>query len=59
MRLEPWGVGPFLVALTGWGQDDDRQHAKDAGFDQHLTKPVASKEIDGLIAAALKSGRAH
>jgi signal transduction histidine kinase len=29
-----------LIALTGWGQDDDRRRSKDAGFDHHLTKPV-------------------
>jgi len=52
LRREPWGSGPFLVALTGWGQDDDRRRAREAGFDRHLTKPVASDDVDGLIAAA-------
>jgi two-component system, sensor histidine kinase len=52
LRREPWGSGPFLVALTGWGQDDDRRQAREAGFDRHMTKPVDSEELDGLIAAA-------
>jgi CheY-like chemotaxis protein len=34
------------VAITGWGQEDDRQRARDAGFDHHFTKPV---DIDGLM----------
>lgn len=38
-----------IVALTGWGQDNDRQRAADAGFDAHLTKPVA---LEKLAAAA-------
>ena len=30
----------MLVALTGWGQDEDRRRSKDAGFDAHMVKPV-------------------
>jgi CheY-like chemotaxis protein len=40
IRREPWAAGTCLVAITGWGQDEDRRKALDAGFDQHLTKPV-------------------
>ncbi|MDB5309415.1 MAG: luxQ 1 [Gemmataceae bacterium] len=40
IRAEPWGAGPFLVALTGWGTGDDRRRTHDAGFDRHLVKPV-------------------
>jgi CheY-like chemotaxis protein len=29
-----------IVALTGWGQDQDRRHAEDAGFDRHVVKPI-------------------
>jgi PAS domain S-box-containing protein len=45
MRAEPWGIAPFLVALTGWGTDDDRRRTRDAGFDRHLVKPV---DLGGL-----------
>ena len=31
---------PVLVALTGWGQDEDRRRSEEAGFDAHLVKPV-------------------
>jgi len=30
----------FIVAITGWGQEEDRQRAREAGFDHHFTKPV-------------------
>jgi CheY-like chemotaxis protein len=34
------GPGVLIVAITGWGQDEDRQRAREAGFDHHFTKPV-------------------
>jgi len=34
------GPGVLIVAITGWGQEEDRQRAHDAGFDRHFTKPV-------------------
>ena len=40
MRTTPGGTELVLVALTGWGQADDKKRAMDAGFDEHLTKPV-------------------
>ncbi len=50
IRAEPWGRGPFLVALTGWGTDDDRQRTHDAGFDRHLVKPVDVDALARMIA---------
>ena len=41
----------FLVAITGWGQEEDRQRAMSAGFDAHLTKPADPVEIARLLAA--------
>jgi CheY-like chemotaxis protein len=41
----------LLVALTGWGQDVDRQRARDAGFDHHLTKPVDPAVLVRLLGA--------
>ncbi len=38
-----------LVALTGWGQDEDRQRTREAGFDQHLVKPVDLKRAAGAV----------
>ncbi|TFZ02286.1 response regulator [Ramlibacter henchirensis] len=40
---------PLLVAVTGWGQQSDQQAAKAAGFDAHLTKPVAPEELMALL----------
>jgi len=40
IRATAWGRTLVLVALTGWGQADDKKRAVDAGFDEHLTKPV-------------------
>jgi len=39
-----------LVALTGWGQDEDRRRSREAGFDHHLTKPPEPDVLDQLIA---------
>jgi CheY-like chemotaxis protein len=53
MRAEPGWRRPALVALTGYGQDSDRARASEAGFDEHLVKPVASTELTELIARYL------
>jgi DNA-binding response OmpR family regulator len=34
------GAAVFIIAITGWGQEEDRQRAREAGFDHHFTKPV-------------------
>jgi PAS domain S-box-containing protein len=40
MRATDWGRRAMIVALTGWGQDQDRRHAEGAGFDRHVVKPI-------------------
>ena len=50
LRQEPWATDLQLIALTGWGQDDDRRCALDAGFDHHLTKPIDPDQLGSLIA---------
>jgi len=50
IRAMPWGGKPFLVALTGWGSDGDRERTTAAGFDRHLVKPVDPDELVKLIA---------
>jgi PAS domain S-box-containing protein len=49
LRQEPWGAGITLIALTGWGQESDRQKAIDAGFDRHLTKPIDPDALESLM----------
>jgi CheY-like chemotaxis protein len=41
-----------LVALTGWGQEEDRRRAQEAGFDHHLVKPVDLSDLRALLAQA-------
>jgi signal transduction histidine kinase/ActR/RegA family two-component response regulator len=52
IRAEPWGAGMILIALTGWGQEEDKRRAREAGFDHHLTKPADPAEIERLLASA-------
>jgi two-component system CheB/CheR fusion protein len=47
--------GALLVALTGWGQEDDRRRAAEAGFDKHFIKPVNLTALQELLAAARAS----
>jgi CheY-like chemotaxis protein len=49
VRASDWGRGVQLIAITGWGQDADRQRAFEAGFDHHLTKPVTPQVIETLL----------
>ena len=41
--------GALLVAMTGWGNEEDRLHSKNAGFDEHLTKPVEPATFDEML----------
>ena len=50
LRELPGGHDIFLVALTGWGQAEDRGRTRDAGFDEHLTKPVGFAALTDVIA---------
>ena len=45
----PWVADATLVALTGWGQDEDRKRARAAGFDHHMTKPIDPATIQSLL----------
>jgi signal transduction histidine kinase/ActR/RegA family two-component response regulator len=45
LRNESWGQRAMLVALTGWGQQRDRERTAEAGFDLHLVKPIAEFEL--------------
>ena len=50
MRRQTELGNPFLVALTGWNGPEERLRAKQAGFDEHLTKPVDISLIELLLA---------
>jgi len=45
LRARPWGRAIFIVALTGWGQEEDRRKSIEAGFDDHFVKPLDSDKL--------------
>ncbi|HEY7799464.1 MAG TPA: ATP-binding protein, partial [Hyphomonadaceae bacterium] len=50
IRREAWGRHAVLIALTGWGQEDDKQKALSAGFDEHFTKPMDPEVLERTLA---------
>jgi PAS domain S-box-containing protein len=50
IRQEPWSKGMVIVALTGWGQEEDRRRSLEAGFDHHLVKPIEVMTLEKLLA---------
>jgi two-component system CheB/CheR fusion protein len=50
LRRHPEMKDTRLVAMTGWGQDEDRRHTSEAGFDHHLTKPTDPGDLEQLLA---------
>jgi PAS domain S-box-containing protein len=52
IRETNWGSDLMLVALTGWGQDDDRRRSAEAGFDEHVVKPIDISAIERLCQRA-------
>jgi PAS domain S-box-containing protein len=52
IRDQAWGAPIVMVAITGWGQEDDRERSNAAGFDLHLVKPVDHDELLRLIGSA-------
>jgi two-component system, sensor histidine kinase len=49
LRESPATAECVLVAVTGWGQEDDRQRAREAGFDRHVVKPVDASDIETIL----------
>jgi PAS domain S-box-containing protein len=50
IREQSWGKGIVLIALTGWGQEEDRRRSREAGFDHHMVKPVDPQDLIKLLA---------
>ncbi|HEU4687217.1 MAG TPA: response regulator, partial [Vicinamibacterales bacterium] len=50
IRGSPWGADMILVAVTGWGQEEDRRQSLDVGFDYHLVKPVNPADLEKILA---------
>lgn len=53
IREQSSGERPVLIALTGWGQEDDRRRSKEAGFNYHMVKPVDPSVLEKLLAGLL------
>ena len=52
LRADPMHAGALLIALTGWGGEDDKRQTREAGFDFHLTKPVDLHAVGDILAKA-------
>jgi CheY-like chemotaxis protein len=52
IRDQAWGAPMVMVAITGWGQDEDREQSRGAGFDLHLVKPVDHRELLRIVGSA-------
>ena len=50
IREQPWGEKAVLIALTGWGQEEDKRRSQEAGFDHHMVKPVDPAALEKLLA---------
>jgi CheY-like chemotaxis protein/two-component sensor histidine kinase len=56
IRRQPWGTDIVIVALTGWGQVEDRQRSKEVGIDHHLVKPVEPQVLQDFLSRMAQSG---
>jgi PAS domain S-box-containing protein len=59
LRTHPEVASAMIVALTGWGTEEDKRRAKDAGFDEHVTKPIEIGVIENVLARAAVSRSAY
>jgi CheY-like chemotaxis protein len=57
LRQQSRLAGAVLVAMTGWGQEDDRRHSREAGFDHHMVKPVDLDALGKLLAEVTEAAR--
>ena len=55
IRADPGSAGMVLVAVTGWGQPEDRRKSSEAGFDHHLVKPVDLTALEVLVTAVAQA----
>jgi PAS domain S-box-containing protein len=56
VRQQPWGKDIVVIALTGWGQEDDRRKSEEAGFNGHLVKPVDYDKLLDLLGELTNGG---
>ena len=51
IREKSWGASMYLIAVTGWGQDEDRQRSSEVGLNLHMVKPVEPSALEKLLAS--------
>ena len=59
LRERPWGKDLRLIALTGWGQEEDRRKSQEAGFDGHLVKPVRYETLAEILRSLTATERGN
>ena len=59
VRQKPWGKDIVMIALTGWGQEDDRRKSEEAGFNGHLVKPVDYDNLLKLLSSLIEGNETH
>ena len=55
IREHAWGAAMFLIAVTGWGQEEDRQRSSEVGLNVHMVKPVEPAALEKLLAELSQS----
>lgn len=59
IREQPWGTSMFLIAVTGWGQEEDRQRSSEVGLNVHMVKPVEPAALEKLLAELPRNNNGH
>lgn len=59
VRQQSWGRDAILVALTGWGQDEDKVRSLEAGFNFHMVKPVSLAALEELLTGCVQTAAGH
>lgn len=57
IRQQPWGTSMFLIAVTGWGQEEDRQRSSEVGLNVHMVKPIEAGALEQLLSDLARDGR--
>ena len=59
IREQDWGTSMFLIAVTGWGQEEDRQRSSEVGLNVHMVKPVEPSALEKLLAGLPQESGQH
>jgi CheY-like chemotaxis protein len=59
IREKDWGASMFLIAVTGWGQEEDRQRSSEVGLNVHMVKPVEPSALEKLLAGLSQESDEH